>query len=145
MKNLLPIGLFGLLAYFGIKYARKGFGAKVLNVKIRSIRLQPISKAALIVEIINQSSAAISFNSITLDLLINDFAISTLNYQQNTTIRANDSVQINIPFKINPLEGAQFLADLLLSKNKPKVININGSINGEGFVIPVDIKQSLNA
>lgn len=144
MKNLLPIGILGVLAYFGLRFAKKGFAAKVLNVKIRSIRLQPISKAALIVEVINPTSTQISFDSITLDLLVNGFALSTLNYQKNTLIGANNSVQINIPFKINPLEGLQFLANLLTNKN-PKTIAVSGSINGEGFVIPVDIKQTLNA
>lgn len=144
MKNLLPIGILGVLAYFGLRFAKKGFAAKVLNVKIRSIRLQPISKAALIIEVINPTSTQISFSSITLDLLVNGFALSTLNYQKNTLIGANNSVQINIPFKINPLEGLQFLANLLKNKNQ-KTIAVSGSINGEGFVIPVDIKQTLNA
>jgi LEA14-like dessication related protein len=132
------------LAYFGFKYAKKGFAAKVLNTKIRSIRLNPISKAALIVEIINPSSTEITFDSITLDLVVNGFALSTLNYQKPTRIDGNNSVQINIPFKINPLEGVQFLASLFTSKNQ-KTVSVTGSINGEGFVIPVDIKQSLNA
>jgi LEA14-like dessication related protein len=144
MKNLLPIGILGLLAYFGLKFAKKGFAAKVLNVKIRSIRLQPISKAALIVEVINPSSTDVTFDSITLDLLVNGFALSTLNYQKPTRILGNNSVQINIPFKINPLEGVQFLASLITNKNQ-KTVAVSGSINGEGFVIPVDIKQSLNA
>jgi hypothetical protein len=144
MKNLLPIGILGLLAYFGLKFAKKGFAAKVLNVKIRSIRLQPISKAALIVEVINPSSTDITFDSITLDLLVNGFALSTLNYQKPTRILGNNSVQINIPFKINPLEGVQFLASLLTNKNQ-KTLAVSGSINGEGFVIPVDIKQPINA
>ena len=133
-----------MLAYFGFKYAKKGFAAKVLNTKIRSIRLNPISKAALIVEIINPSSTEITFDSITLDLVVNGFALSTLNYQKPTRIDGNNSVQINIPFKINPLEGVQFLASLFTSKNQ-KTVSVTGSINGEGFVIPVDIKQSLNA
>lgn len=144
MKNLLPIGIFGLLAYFGIKYAKKGFAAKVLNVKIRSIRLNPISKAALIVEIINPSSTPVGFNSITLDLSINDFAVSTLNYQQQTIVGANNSVQINIPFKLNPLDTAAFFASLFISKTS-KIVAVTGSINGENLVIPVDIKQTLNA
>ena len=144
MKNLLPIGILGLLAYFGLKFAKKGFAAKVLNVKIRSIRLQPISKAALIVEVINPSSTDVTFDSITLDLLVNGFALSTLNYQKPTRILGNNSVQINIPFKINPIEGVQFLASLITNKNQ-KTLAVSGSINGEGFVIPVDIKQPLNA
>lgn len=144
MNKFLSYGIIGLLAYFGFRYAKKGLTAKVLNTKIRSIRLNPISKAGLIVEIINPTSTEISFTSITLDLLVNGFALSTLNYQKPTTINGNSSVQINIPFKINPLEGVQFLASLFTNKGQ-KVVAISGSINGEGFVIPVDIKQSLSA
>jgi len=145
MKKLLPVGIVVFLAYLGFKYAKKGFAAKVLNTKIRSIRLNPISKAALIVEIINPSSTPVSFNSITLDLLVDGFALSTLNYQKPTTVDGNNSIQINIPFKINPLEGVQFLASFLTNKNKTKIVAVSGSINGEGFVIPVDIKQTINA
>jgi LEA14-like dessication related protein len=145
MKNILPYGLVAVLAFLGFKYAKKGFAAKVLNTKIRSIRLNPISKAALIVEIINPSSTDVAFNSITLDLLLDGFALSTLNYQKPTRVGGNSSVQINIPFKINPLDGVQFIANLLTNKSKPKTVSVTGSINGEGFVIPVDLKQTLNA
>lgn len=144
MNKIFTYGIIGLLAYFGLRYAKKGLTAKVLNTKIRSIRLNPISKAGLIIEIINPSSASISFNSITLDLLVNGFALSTLNYQKPTRIDGNSSVQINIPFKINPLEGVQFLASLFKSKGD-RTVEVSGTINGEGFVIPVSLKQSLSA
>ncbi len=144
MNKIFTYGIIGLLAYFGLRYAKKGLTAKVLNTKIRSIRLNPISKAGLIIEIINPSSASISFNSITLDLLVNGFALSTLNYQKPTRIEGNSSVQINIPFKINPLEGVQFLASLFKSKSD-RTVEVSGTINGEGFVIPVSLKQSLSA
>jgi LEA14-like dessication related protein len=144
MNKILSYGIIGLLAYFGLRYAKKGFTAKVLNTKIRSIRLNPLSKTALIVEIINPTSTAITFNSITLDLVVNGFALSTLNFQKPTRIDGNSSVQINIPFKINPLEGVQFLTSLFRTKGQ-RTVAVTGSINGEGFVIPVDLKQSLSA
>jgi LEA14-like dessication related protein len=144
MNKFLSYGIIGLLAYFGLRYAKKGFTAKVLNTKIRSIRLNPLSKTALIVEIINPTSTAITFNSITLDLVVNGFALSTLNFQKPTRIDGNSSVQINIPFKINPLEGVQFLTSLFRTKGQ-RTVAVTGSINGEGFVIPVDLKQSLSA
>ena len=144
MNKFLSYGIIGLLAYFGLRYAKKGFTAKVLNTKIRSIRLNPLSKTALIVEIINPTCTAITFNSITLDLVVNGFALSTLNFQKPTRIDGNSSVQINIPFKINPLEGVQFLTSLFTTKGQ-RTVAVTGSINGEGFVIPVDLKQSLSA
>ena len=135
--------LGGGLLYLGIKYFRKAKAAATLNIKLRTIKLQPIKNAAVSLQIINPTPAAVGFDSITADILINDFALSTLNYQKPTLIPANGSVSIHLAIKINPLEGLTFIANLLSNKRKLNTIKVIGNVSGEGIVSPINIEQPL--
>lgn len=135
--------LGGGLLYLGIKYFRKAKAAATLNIKLRTIKLQPIKNAAISLQIINPTPAAVGFDSITADILINDFALSTLNYQKPTLIPANGSVSIDLAIKINPLEGLTFIANLLSNKGKLNTIKVIGNVSGEGIVSPINIEQPL--
>ena len=135
--------LGGGLLYLGIKYFRKAKAAATLNIKLRTIKLQPIKNAAVSLQIINPTPAAVGFDSITADILINDFALSTLNYQKPTLIPANGSVSIDLAIKINPLEGLTFIANLLSNKGKLNTIKVIGNVSGEGIVSPINIEQPL--
>jgi LEA14-like dessication related protein len=143
MKKILPFILLAG-AYFAFKFAKKGVAAKNLNVKIRSLKLDPISQAAVIIEIINPTDFDISFNSIVCDLKLDDSAVSTLSIQKNTIIPANKSVEIALPIKLNGFEILLFIKDFLSAKGKIKKVALTGNINGEGFIIPVNIEQTIN-
>ena len=145
VKKILPYGILALAGYFAWKYFKKGIAGKLLNVKIRRLNLFPLKSANLEVDIINPTNSSINFDSITLDLSVNDYPISTLNYQKNTTISANGLTSIKMPIVINPLESGQFVFNLLTNKGKVKNIKVNGTINGEGIVIPVSVVSVLNA
>jgi LEA14-like dessication related protein len=142
MKNSIKYLLGGAIAYYAFVYFRKGSAAKTLNVKLRTIKLQPISEAALIIEIINPNNASLNINSITADVSINNFALSTLNYQQPATIQANSSRNFELRLKINPLEAFTFIANLFTSK-KINEISLNGTVSAEGFTAPINITQNL--
>lgn len=114
-------------------------------MKIRRLNLFPLKSANLEVDIINPTNSSINFDSITLDLSVNDFPISTLNYQKNTTISGNGVTTIKMPIVINPLESGQFVFNLLSNKGKVKTIKVNGTINGEGILIPINVVSVLNA
>jgi LEA14-like dessication related protein len=109
---------------------------------MRSIKLQPINEAALILEVINPNNSNLNLNSITADVLVNSFALSTVNYQQPATIPANGSKTFELRIKINPLEAATFIANLFSSK-KVNTINIKGIVSAEGITAPIDITQNL--
>lgn len=145
MKKYLPYGILALAGYFAWKYFRKGVAGKLLNVKVRRLNLFPLKSANLEVDIINPTNSSINFDSITLDLSVNDYPISTLNYQKNTTISANGVTTIKMPIVINPLESGQFVFSLLSTKGKVRNIKIDGTINGEGIVIPVNVTNQLSA
>lgn len=132
-------------AYFAFKFAKKGVAAKNLNVKIRSLKLDPISQAAVIIEIINPTNYDISFQSIVCDLKLDGNAVSTLSVQKNTNIPANKSIEVGLPIKLNGFEILLFIKDFISAKGKVKKIALSGYINGEGFIIPVNIEQTINS
>jgi LEA14-like dessication related protein len=142
MKKVLPFILLAA-AYFAFKFTRKGIAAKNLNVKIRNLKLSPINQAAVILEIINPTDFAISFNSIVTDLSLNGNAVSTLSIQKATTIGANKSIEIAMPIKLNGFEILMFIKDFISAKGKLKQVSLTGSINGEGFIIPINIEQNI--
>ena len=142
MKNGIKLLLGGALAYYAFKYFRKGEAAKTLNIKLSTIKLNPISQAAVMLEIINPNNAELNINSITADLSINDYALSTLNYQQPATIPANSSKTFELRIKVNPLEAITFLANLFTSK-KINVVNLKGTVSAEGITAPINITQNL--
>lgn len=143
MKKILPFILLAG-AYFAFKFTKKGIAAKNLNVKIRSLKLDPISQAAVIIEIINPTNYDISFSSIVCDLKLDGSAVSTLSLQKNTTIAGNKSIEVGLPIKLNGFEILLFIKDFITAKGKIKKVSLTGSINGEGFVIPVNIEQNIN-
>lgn len=143
MKNYLKYAIGLGVAYFAWKYFRKAKAATTLNIKLRTIKLQPISQAAISLEIINPTNASVNFTSIVADLIINDFALGTLNYQKPTMIPANGSINVDLRIKINPLESLTFIANLFKNRSKNNLIKISGNVSGEGVVVPINIEQNL--
>jgi LEA14-like dessication related protein len=142
MNNVVKLLIGGAIAFYAFRFFRKGSAARTLNIKLRSIKLQPINEAALILEVINPNNSNLNLNSITADVLINNFALSTVNYQQPATIPANGSKTFELRIKINPIEAATFIANLFSSK-KVNTINIKGIVSAEGITAPIDITQNL--
>lgn len=144
MKKLFPFLATGAIAFLAYKFLRKGVAARTLNIKLRTIKINPISQAAVVLEVINPTNTAINISSIVADILVNDFPISTVNYQQPAVIPANGSVSISLKIKINPLDAGQFLLRLLTTKGKKlNKINLTGTVSGEGIVAPINIEQNL--
>ena len=143
MKKILPYILLAG-AYAAYFFTKKGIAAKNLNVKIRSLKLDPISQAAVIIEIINPTDYPITFNSIVCDLSLDNNAVSTLSVQKTTTIQGNKSLEVALPIKLNGFEILMFIKDFITAKGKIKKVALSGSINGEGFIIPVKIEQNIN-
>lgn len=138
-----PLLLIAAGSLFAVRMFRKAQTAKILNIKIRNIRLNPISRAAIIVDVINPTDTAIIFTSITGDIVVNEFAIATLNYQKNTTIQANSEIKLDLMIKLNPIQLAQYTASIFTQKSKESKIKFVGNISGEGINIPVDTEQTI--
>jgi hypothetical protein len=128
--------------YFGYRYFGKARAAKTLNVKIKTLNLANLTRASIVLDIINPNNSDISINSIVADLNVNDFALSTLSFQGARTIPANNSISLELMIKINPLDTALFLANMLKAK-KVNSVALKGTISGEGISVPISIVQNL--
>jgi LEA14-like dessication related protein len=128
--------------YFGYRYFGKAKAAQTLNVKLKTLNLSDLTRASVVLDIINPNNAAININSIVADLNVNDFALSTLSFQGARTIPANNSISLELMIKINPLDTALFLANMLKAK-KVNSVAIKGTISGEGISVPISIVQNL--
>jgi hypothetical protein len=126
----------------GYRYFGKAKAAQTLNVKLKTLNLSNLTNASVVLDIINPNNANISINSIVSDLSINDYALSTLSFQGNKIIPANNSISLELMIKINPLDTALFLANLAKSK-KVNTVSIIGTISGEGISVPLSIVQNL--
>lgn len=142
MKNGIYYVLGAGLVYLGYKYFGKLKAAKTLNVKLKTLNLSNLTRASVVLDIINPNNSDIDINSIVADLNVNDFALSTLSYQGAKTIPANNSVSLELMIKVNPLDTALFLANMLKTK-KVNLVAIQGSISGEGISFPISIVQNL--
>ena len=140
--------VFKWLAGAGLVYglwrlSKKAYTAQTLNIKVVGLKLSPISAASVGLNITNPNADDITFNSITTDVSINDYPLSTLNYQKTFIIKPNSSQTINLPIRINPLDGAQLLFNILQNKGKVNSISLTGSVNLEGATLPVNVKKSF--
>jgi hypothetical protein len=64
MNKLIPYLIGGGLLFAAYKYFFKAKAAASLNIKLRTIKLSPLSKASVSLQIINPTPASINFNSI---------------------------------------------------------------------------------
>ena len=143
--NLKKIATYtGIAAgvYMLVRFTKKGLSAKQLNVKISNLKLAPISKAAITLSVINPTNTEIDFDSITADILLNGNAFSTVNLNRKTIIKANSSLNVDLPIKLNPLEGARLALDLLKNP-KQYTLNIKGTVNSSSINFPFDIEYKL--
>lgn len=141
-KKLVYYLLGAGLLYYGYKFFGKARAAKTLNVKLKTLNLSNLNRASVILDIFNPNNADISINSIVADLSINDYALSTLSYTGDKLIPANNSISLELMIKVNPLDTALFLANMLKAK-KINSVALKGTISGEGISVPISIEQNL--
>lgn len=143
MNNTVKFLIGAGVAYAAFRFIRKGKAAKTLNIKLRSLKLRPISRAAIVLEVINPTNEPLNLTSIVADVIVNDFALSTVNYQQATRIPANGSKTFELRIKINPVDAAGFIANLFTGKSLG-VVTLKGTVSGEGLTVPINITQNLS-
>lgn len=141
-KKLVYYLLGAGLLYYGYKFFGKARAAITLNVKLKTLNLSNLNRASVILDIFNPNNADISINSIVADLSINDYALSTLSYTGDKLIPANNSISLELMIKVNPLDTALFLANMLKAK-KINSVALKGTISGEGISVPISIEQNL--
>lgn len=140
-KKILPWLLGGGLVVAAIHFARKGFTATKLNVKISSFDFS-LRSPSIILEVINPTSNPIGFNSITADVQLNGRAFSTINTNQRQTINGNSSARIKLPIRLNPVDGLLLLADIA-KRPSAYTVNVTGTINSDNVAFPINTEYRL--
>lgn len=144
-KKLIPVivGAGAIGAYYLYKFYGKKQTAKNLNVKLRTIKLQPIQDAAVTMDVANPTNQDIVLNAITADLSINNKAISTLKFFGKKIIAANNSTLIDLKIQLNPMEVISLAADIFKKTGIAGEVTIKGTINAENLLLPFSITQNL--
>jgi LEA14-like dessication related protein len=137
-KQILPLAL--VLGVFGLVWAsRKAYTGSRLSLRVAGLKLNPISKAAITVDIINPTGTPLQLDAFVASIIYNGIDIATIDYRDRTTLKATGLMRIDIPIRISPLGAIQLGNEILKSgvnAFKKFKFDIQGTINSEGLSIP---------
>lgn len=133
-----------LLAYASLKATQKVLSAKNLNLKVTNFDFKakpPVVELSLI----NPYQGFLELENITGDIIFNNNYIGTLYFNKLTAIPPNKVIAVRVPVRINPLDAAGILVDLV---NKPTSdwkkyftkgkFQIKGSLTAENIILPFE-------
>jgi hypothetical protein len=147
MKNkfgLLAIAAAVFLA--GRQIFRKQETIRALNVNISKIDFNKKDLTFVVfVRIINPGNAPIRVNAVVGDIIWKDVYGAVLDYRNPVTIDPLGERTLQIPIKMN-VNLVQLIQDLMMGKTKGLLtgkFEIKGSVNAEGFVVPLVYSQEV--
>jgi LEA14-like dessication related protein len=143
-KSPLPWILAGgaLVLYATGKAVQKTLSAQNLNLKLTNFDFK--AKPPVVeITLINPYQGFLELENITGDIIFNNNAIGTMYFNKLTALPPNRVIAIQVPVRLNPLDTAGILVDLL---NKPKTewkkyftagkFQIVGSMTAENVILP---------
>jgi LEA14-like dessication related protein len=140
---ILPVLLIGGL--IAKKIFSKVQTLKALNYNITKIDFNKKDKTIVVfLRLINAGNEIIKIKNIVANILWKGTNSATIDYRNEIELKANEEQTIQIPIKLN-LSFAELVLNLI--KDKTKILNgtfeIQGTINGEGLVVPLVYKRDL--
>jgi hypothetical protein len=126
-----------ILAAAGLFFGRKFFTSGRIQISIIGLDLR---QRAIKIELINPTNTSLQVSAFVASLTLAGQNFATLDYRQALTITATDRKVVLIPIRLNPINGAKLLAQILYGSGaglKGSQIDIDGTINSEGLSIPV--------
>jgi len=108
-------------------------------MRVVGIKLNPINKAAITVDIINPTGSPLQLDAFVANLIYNGIDIATIDYRNRTTLKATGLMRIDIPIRISPLGAIQLGNEVLkngINAFKNFKFDVAGTINSEGLSIP---------
>lgn len=142
---MMPV--FLLLGLSGLIWAgRKAYTGSRLSIRVVGLKLNPLNKAAITVDIINPTGASIALDAFVANLFYNGIDIATVDFRERTTLTASDLKRINIPIRISPIGALQLANEIVLKGShafKNFKFDVKGTIASEGISIPFN--QSFGA
>lgn len=134
-KNIFGLLGIGALIYY---FSRKITSSAKILVNITGLDLN-LKNPAVKVEIINPTNASFKFKSFLGNVVVNGNDAGTIDYRKDTLIGANSRQIISFPIRLKLLGAGSLLFDLIKGKLKTGLdLNINGTLNAEGFIIDVN-------
>lgn len=144
-KQSIPYLL--LLGFVGLVWVgRKAYTGSRLSLRIVGLKLNPISKASITIDVINPTNTPLQLDAFIANIGYNGVDIATVDYRNRTTLKAAGLLRIDIPIRISPV-GAIFLGKEIVKRGvnafKSFQISVDGTINSEGISIPFNQKFGL--
>lgn len=138
LKNAIPVAIF--LGLCGLVWAgRKAYTGSRLSIRIVGIKLNPLSKAAIIVDVINPTGVSLDLDAFVANLFYNGIDIATVDFRNRTTLTAAGLKRIEIPIRISPIGGIQLASEIVqkgINAFKNFKFDVKGTISSQGLSIP---------
>lgn len=139
---VLAIGAIGYVLY---RTWQKGTAIKSLNWNFSGIDFNRADKTFVLkLRLVNPANASIRIRSIVADVRWKGTAAAIVDYRNELVLQPNEERTLQLAIRPN-LDLATIISDLI--SNKTKALNgemeVKGSINAEGLVVPIEYKQTI--
>jgi LEA14-like dessication related protein len=139
---VLVVGAIGYAIYTIVK---KGTAIKALNWNFSGIDFNRADKTFVFkLRLINPANASIRIRSIVADVRWKGTPAAIVDYRTEIVLQPNEERILQLAIKPN-LDLVTIITDLI--QNKTKALNgemeLKGSINAEGLVVPIEYKQTI--
>jgi LEA14-like dessication related protein len=137
--------LFGVLGYALLQTVRKSQAIKALNWNVSGVDFNRKDKTFVVMlRLINPANASIRIRSIVGNVLWKGYAAAVIDYRNETVLKPNEEKTLLLAVKPNA-DLVAIISDLVLNKKQALngTMEINGTINAEGLVVPWDYKQEF--
>ena len=140
MKNWIILGLLGVGGFY---FYRRMQLPKRIKVLFRKLSLSGGSllspKVTIELGVQNPTGTQTNIRSIVGTLTVGKRSIADISSFQNFVIKPNQETRIKIEANIRSGAVVQEILDLISGQNKNIIVNLSGTVNAEGFSIPLNI------
>lgn len=137
--------LVGGLGYALLQTVRKSQAIKALNWNVSGVDFNRKDKTFVVMlRLINPANASIRIRSIVGNVLWKGNAAAVIDYRNETVLKPNEEKTLMIAVKPN-VDLVAIISDLVLNKKQAfnGTMEINGTINAEGLVVPWYYKKEF--
>lgn len=144
MRNLLLVAIAGIGGWY---FYQKFQLSKRLKVVFKKISLSGGSllspKINVEFGVQNPTNASTTIKSIVGTLTVGSKDVADINSFQKVTITPNSETKISINAQLRTTSILQKLIDIITGKDKKVIVRFVGTVNAEGFSVPVNADYRL--
>ena len=144
VNKILLVAGAGLAVFFGpTLIAAYSLTFDILNIVLTGAGNNKL-KFFVTVRLKNPSWFKISMQYLKADIILDGQKIAQLDQAENTIILANSESNFNVEFQVDAQTvGAELMKQLMAQNLQNIVLNIRGTMTGNGKSIPFDMYKSL--